>query len=945
MPPRSSDRLRVHLLLAEVLELPEAEREGWLARLRSECPEIVDEVLTLLRAEPELDASGFLSESPLRTLGSGLPVSPVQERQVGAYTLERLLGRGGMGSVWLARRSDGRFEGKVAVKLLNIALADPVGAERFRREGSVLARLDHPNIARLLDAGVTDEGQPYLVLEYVVGTRIDEHADAARLESAARIGLFLQVLGAVGHAHAALVVHRDLKPANILVTAEGRVKLLDFGIAKLIDETGTGERSALTAVGGLALTPEYAAPEQVTGDAITIATDVYALGVLLYLLLGGRHPTGADCRTAAEHLRAITELEPRPLGTVAGRLYRGDLENICAKALQKQPAQRYATAHAFADDLQRYLRHEPVGARADSWRYRVRKFARRHRAGLAVAALALLALGFGAGRERYLRGRAEQSARRAEAVQHYLVGLFQAADPYAPPEEHPADVTARALLDRGAQRLDTTLATEPDVKAVLQETMGQVYGNLGLYDRSAALLRQALDERRRLYPAGDPAIADATDALGLVLFRRGSYAEAERLLREGLRLRQARPGSRDEPTAESAEHLALLLEDRNDFAGAEPLLRQALAIRRALHGDSDLTVAASEHELGEMFEEKGDNRTASGFFREALRLREARLGPDHPLTAQTVGRLASSLGYQGDYAEAERLTRRALAAQRKSLGDEHPAVASTLNNLGQLLVKMGRSEEAERLLREALGLNRRIFGDTNDAVSANLGNLAIIVRDRGELDEAERLLREALAIDHALYGAEHYNIGFDLNELAVVLRLKGRPDSAVVLLRDALSQSKHLFGDDNRGTLAITVQLARALRETGRLPDAERLFREAIARLDSTNADAQLLRLPAQIGLGRTLTASGRAAQADTLLAPLLDDVRRRFGPAHWRTAEAELALGESLLQLRRIGEAEPLLRQAAATLGAQARAQPQLASDAKAALARAAGRLDTARP
>jgi len=381
-------------LLKQALELDQPEREAWLARLQREQPAQAAEVAALLAKEAGLDAAGFLRTRA----GEDAPGEGLNGRRLGAYTLERPLGKGGMGTVWLARRSDGRYEGQAAVKLLNLALLDPVGSERFRREGTLLARLSHPNIARLLDAGVTDGGQPFLVLEYVEGTRIDRYCDDRRLSPEARLRLFLNVLAAVSHAHANLIVHRDLKPSNILVTPDGTVKLLDFGIAKLLQE-GQGEVEAptLTGVGERVLTPEYAAPEQIRGEAVTIATDVHTLGVLLYVLLAGRHPTGDAGRVAAEYLRGTLDTEPPPLSAAVTarrlrRLYAGDLDNILAKALRKRPEDRYATVDALAEDLRRHLDHEPVHARRESWGYRAAKFIRRHRAAVAAATIAILSL-------------------------------------------------------------------------------------------------------------------------------------------------------------------------------------------------------------------------------------------------------------------------------------------------------------------------------------------------------------------------------------------------------------------------------------------------------------------------------------------------------------------------------------------------------------------------
>ncbi len=402
-------------LLDQALDLPAAGRTGFVESVRAHSPTLADALAALLAdherllGTPLLDGALALQFEPPAALAG---------QRVGAYTLERPVGAGGMGAVWLARRSDGRFEGAVAVKLLNLAVFDRVGQSRFRREGTLLARLSHPNIARLLDAGVTEAGQPYLVLEYVDGQRIDRHADARGLTVEDRLTLLLQVADAVAHAHAHLVVHRDLKPSNILVDASGHVKLLDFGIATLAEG---GEGAGVTLTGAGPLTPEYAAPEQATGGAITTATDVYAMGVLLYVLLTGRHPAGSARTSPAALIRAIIDTEAGRVSdaialadasgdeppqesaakrsTTPRRLraaLRGDLDNIVARALKKAPAERYPDARALGDDLRRHLRHEPVQARPDSVAYRAGRFVGRHRAGVGAAALVVLAVVAGA---------------------------------------------------------------------------------------------------------------------------------------------------------------------------------------------------------------------------------------------------------------------------------------------------------------------------------------------------------------------------------------------------------------------------------------------------------------------------------------------------------------------------------------------------------------------
>jgi serine/threonine protein kinase len=398
---------RLTPLLAEALELEPERRAAWMAARRREDPELVAELESLLAREAELDRLGFMADSGRHSL----PQRTMAGQKVGPYILVEPLGQGGMGSVWLARRTDGRFEAEVAIKFLNLSALDPVGEARFRREGTLLARLAHTNIARLSDAGVTDAGQPYLVLERVDGVPLDLYCDQQQLGPRQRIELFQQVLSAVAHAHTHFIVHRDLKRSNILVTRNGTAKLLDFGIAKLVQsEQDTLGRVTVSGAGRGAFTPECAAPEQVRGDPISAATDVYSLGVLLYQLLVGRHPTSEGCRDSAEYLRAIVDSEP-------ARLSLGDLDSVLGKALRKNPAERYPTASALADDLDKYLRDEPVSARPNTVGYRTAKFVRRHRTGIAVALIAVAALlgatGFSV--QQMLEARRERDQARQEA--------------------------------------------------------------------------------------------------------------------------------------------------------------------------------------------------------------------------------------------------------------------------------------------------------------------------------------------------------------------------------------------------------------------------------------------------------------------------------------------------------------------------------------------------
>jgi eukaryotic-like serine/threonine-protein kinase len=467
------DWVSLEPFLDQAMDLGPEERSRWLQELSERSPGLAAELSAFLAEEAAADRRGFLTS---------MPEASLEGMELGAYRLERQLGQGGMGSVWLARRIDGRFEGVAALKLLNLAMASPPLQERFRREGSLLARLDHPGISRLLDAGVSPGGQPYLVLEHVAGIPIDDFVREQGLGTADRISLFFQVLDAVGHAHANLVVHRDLKPSNILVTADGRVKLLDFGIAKLLDAESTGDRTALTLEGGRVFTPRYAAPEQVRDEPLTTATDVYALGVLLYVLVSGRHPTSEKARTPAEMVQALLEKEP-------ARLNLGDLDTVLAKALSKNPRERYQTVAAFADDLHRYLHKEPVSARPSSLAYRTGRLIRRNRAATtAVIGLAVVLVGASlfslaeARKATQERDAAVHESERSDAVLTFQRALLtQVGD---------RSMTMKQILDGGLVMLGDQSTGQPQLKTDVLTTFAGMYWDLGQFSATRELFAQ-----------------------------------------------------------------------------------------------------------------------------------------------------------------------------------------------------------------------------------------------------------------------------------------------------------------------------------------------------------------------------------------------------------------------------------------------------------------------
>ena len=754
---------RLSPYLDEALEIEPEQRPGWLSSLRAREPGLAADLEILLAESAAIEDTGFLEG----VVQVGMrPASPsLAEQVLGAYRLVSVIGQGGMGTVWLAERNDGRFEGRAAVKLLNIAVMGRAGEERFRREGNILARLTHPNIARLTDAGVSATGQPYLVLEYVDGQAIDGYCDQHGLGIEARLRLFLDVLEAVAHAHASLVVHRDIKPGNVLVSVDGHVKLLDFGIAKLLEDE---EGPALTRDAWVA-TPEYAAPEQVARGMVTTATDVYALGVLLYVMLTGTHPVGAAVRSPATLMHAIMEVEPRRpsdvdgqhetrealtlhaarCGTTVARLrwmLRGDLDTIVAKALKKHAAERYASVTALADDVRRFLRHEPIAARPDTLRYRAATFVRRHARGVAATAAAVALLtaftGYYTVRLATERDRAQREATKARKASDVLTGLLTAADPY---EINGADdPTIRGVLDAGAGQVQKDLAAEPELQAGMLTLFGRIYRRLGVYDRAQPLLEQAL-------VSGHAAFGDEHVDL-----------------------------------AQTLQDLGTVLADKGDYATAAQRFEQALAMRRKLLGNENADVAITLSELGRVYQDEGFNERAEPLHREALRIRRAVLGEEDRETAVSLSDLASVLRLNGDLDGAELLLRQCLETNRKTRGDIHPNTSATWHDLALIAIARGNNADAEVMLRKALDITRKTLGEKHPVVATTLNSLSHVLSAQHRYDEAAKALQDALAIARPALGDHHQLVAIYAINLASVQLARNQPAAAEALLREAL---------------------------------------------------------------------------------------------------------------------------------------------------------------
>ncbi len=833
----------VDAVVSVALELPAPDRRSYLEAECAGDPELLELVESLLSAE---DTSGsFLDDRARKTMFASAARPPAGGRdpdrageRIGPWILVRPIGRGGIGTVYLAERADGEFEQTVAIKVLRRGMDTDDVLARFRVERQILASLEHPNIARLIDGGATEDDRPYLVMELVEGETITEHADRHRLTVEQRLRLFVTVARAVQYAHGNLIVHRDIKPGNILVTPAGRVKLLDFGIAKLLD---TPPEASLTRVGHRVMTPEWASPEQVNGDAITTASDVYQLGLLLYQLLSGILPYDPSSRSARELRRAIVEEDPDPPSVAARRsekdggrrhaLLRGDLDTVVMKAIRKDPERRYPSVDRLVEDIDRHLSGRPVSARPDTWSYRAWKFHLRNRwavpsAATAAVAAVLIVLGLlvHSSRLETERDIARVQAQKAEEVTDFLVGLFEAS---SPTEARGEALTARQILQRGAAQIER-LSSEPDVQAELLTAMSRVYSALGMYDEALEYAERAVRQRRAEPETALASLAESHAQLAEVLHLRGDYDGAERHIRAALSIRRGLQPADPAAVAHSLNRLGRVHRHRGEHEAAESLYHAALAFRAELGGDHPemivgLNNLAAVLAAGERFDE------AEGIYRDVVEAQRRRLTGDHPELAITLSNLGALYWTTGDFAAAEPLLREALDINVGVFGPDHPDVAASLSNLSWLLLENDAVSEAVEMRRRALAIARTSMGDEHVQTAMMAHNLATLLETVGNLDEAGALYREA---GETLQHAGHHLASRPLAALGTLLARTGQPGDGAELLRAAF-QAEREAGVEPARLAQVEGQLGEALADMGELEEAETHLRGAVRRLEA----------------------------------------------------------------------------------------------------------------
>lgn len=845
----------------EALDMEKSKRESYLKKACENDPALKKEIESLLKAHETSDKLEHSPEQLLQKAMSEQALEFKKGQQIGPYKIIRSLGYGGMGNVYLAKRTDGQFEQQVALKLLRTGFTTENQIRRFLAERQILATLNHRNIARLLDGGVTDDGQPWFAMEFVKGHPINEYCDEKKLNLKQRLKLFNKVCEAVHSAHQKLIIHRDLKPSNILVTDEGTVKLLDFGIAKALDRDNNffGE-SSLTHTGLLPLTPSYSSPEQVCGQPMSTASDIYQLGIILYELLTGCRPYEVSGKTPSEIEQVICEQQPTRPSTVITKLVtgqdekehnaqsisrqrqtkteqlskklKGDLDTIVLKALRKEPERRYESVEHFAADIRNYLSGRPVTAHPDTLVYRSRKFLKRHKIGVgATAAIVLLMIGYiftvtwHSQRTQAALKQAQKETARAEQVTTFLIDMFEANEPG---ETLGDTVTTRFLLERGVAQAEQ-LENQPDIQARMFDTAGRIYTALGQYGEAKPLIERGLNIRRQIYEDDHLSVSESLHNLARLYKENGDYESAGNLYQEALNLREAHLTPDDPKIAESLYHLGMYYQRaKSNLDSAEILFRRSIEIRENAYGSFHEKVAESLRGMGGIMLANGKYTEAEEYYRRALEIQQNRLGHNHPETLTTINNMAILKAWNGDYDSAISLLQESLSERNSVLGTAHYGRAIQLNNLAFIAGTQGDYKEAGRLLDEAISVMQNSVGVDHPHALVFRTSRARIKHLRGFYQEAESMHREVLDTKREQLGPEHPDVAASMVQLASLLIDQQNYREAEDLLGQAITLHQNSRGGKYPMLTSGFYLLGKLKMSAGNYREAAELFYETL---------------------------------------------------------------------------------------------------------------------
>jgi tetratricopeptide (TPR) repeat protein len=834
----------------------------------------------------------------------GLKAAPWLPANIGRFRILRMLGEGGMGIVYEAEQEQTRRT--VALKVIKPGLASPGLLRRFELESQALGRLQHPGIAQIHEAGTADTGfgqQPYFAMEFIRGESLLEYAKAQELTTRQRLELMAKVCEAVHHAHQRGIIHRDLKPGNIMVDESGQPKVLDFGVARVTDSDTQATRQ--TDLGQLVGTLAYMSPEQALGDPLEVDTrsDVYALGVILYELLAGRLPYTVR-HNLPEAVQTIREEDPTPLSSIS-RNYRGDIETIVAKALEKDRVRRYASASGLAADLQRHLKDEPIAARPPSASYQLRKFAQRNKALVAgVAAVFVVLIGgivasaWQAARATRERDRATAAEQIAETVNNFLQNdlLAQAsANTQAGPNTKPdSDLKVRTALDRAAARIAGKFERQPRVEAAIRDTIGQAYTDLGLYPEARTQFERALELQRRVLGAQNPETLETIRRLGQTAAFQGKYPEAEALLRQSLEVQRRVLGPERPDTLRSMHYLANVYYLQGKYTQAEALYSQNLEVQRRVLGPEHPNTLNSMSALAMVYYFQGKYAQAEAVQSQTLDIERRVLGPEHPYTLLSRNSLANVYSEEGKYAQAETLYSQNLEVQRRVLGPERPDTLRSMHYLANVYYLQGKYTQAEALYSQTLEIQRRVLGPEHPDTVNSMTNLANDYSDEGKYAQAEALYSQTLEIQRRVLGPEH---PYTLAALTGFVSLYKRQSKYGGAETQAMAGRLHALGSEHPDTMASAADLALAYQSQGKFAGSEALAREAL-ELGRKKQPDDWQRFRAESLLGASLAGQKKYVEAEPLLLEGYKGMLQRMAtiPASDRV-ELEQA-GQSIVQL-----------------------------------------------
>ncbi len=924
---------QVQTLFKEILELDYDSRVTRLNNVRDTDEELFREIQSLLAADA--DHTSILDGFALESIDISGLFSPDGTR-VGPFEIERLIGSGGMGNVYLAKRVEGGFEQTVALKLIKYGMDTEQILRRFESERRILARLQHPNIARLVDGGIKNDGRPWFAMDYVKGEPIDDYCNGKDLEIEKRLTLFLTVLSAVHYAHRNLIVHRDLKPQNIIVHQDGdsvQVKLLDFGIARLLTEEE--DQTELTKEGVRPMTRNYASPEQLKGELVTTASDIYSLGVILYELLTGRRPYEQGELSSGEFEKLICTSEPtKPSQAVSKgaekvgmgpdktqkkslkKQLAGDLDMICLKALRLEPERRYNTTDQFAEDIKRYLTQQPVLARPVSKRYLAQKFIRRHTVGVIATMLLLLSLvgGIVAFAWQYRvaaleRDRAQREADTATEIAGFLQGLFEVADPAISRGD---TITARQLLERGSRQIEQELAEQPMVLARMLDVLGNVYFSLWMLEESESMFEKSLNIRQKEKSTSEGSLEVATSLynLGRVSTVKGAFDRADSMLSQTLVIRQSALEENHSDIAKTLVAIAQLQNKRGKYETAEKKYFEALSMLELSQDDKDsgLQIAGIKNNIGDLFRETGEFERSETYLRQALEYNRDYYKGDHPSLGANMNNLAMVLAGLAKYKEAKELFLASMEMYKRLYGEMHPKTALSMNNYSGFLKDREEYIEAETYQRQALDIFLEKLGEDHPYIPMCYNNLANLRDDQGDYETAGEYHEKALERYRAIYGSEHDNVANSLSNLGSLRLNQERYKEAESHFREALRIDSKAFGEAHPYVAMDYQSVGITLFELGKYTEAEEHLVKSVALNKTVLGETHPNTAIAKGELGRLLLKTGRLEEAEKVLREVLALHEKDQPENSWRTAEIRSLFGETLIRTGRYEEAKPHL-------------------------------------